>query len=321
MRHLIPLLLLVAVVISVGALFYLPLASAPTVAPLRHSSNAAAPEAIVTYCSTFAPIPIPDGTGSFVTGTIMIPEAATILDANVRMNLSHTWIGDLVIKVSNGSHSPTVVNRPLLPASPPDGCGGDNIVGTFVDDEGTDGSWENSCINGDPAYPTKARLVGGDPANPALLSAFKGSSTAGNWSLSVSDNLQGDTGQLESFCMEFTIPGKDATATPTATLIAPTTTATASLLPATITPTGTSASATVTATGTAPSPTYTPTKMSATFTATPTPTATVGNGTATATALTLTPTHFPLTITATPSATSFAEPLQPLYLPLTRRDI
>lgn len=317
MRHLIPLLLLVAVVISVGTLFYLPLASAPTVAPLQHSSNTAAPEAIVTYCSTFAPIPIPDGTGSFATGTIVIPEAATILDANVRINLSHTWIGDLVIKVSNGSHSPTVVNRPLLPASPPDGCGGDNIVGTFVDDEGMDGSWENSCINGDPAYPTKARLVGGDPANPALLSAFKGGSTAGSWSLSVSDNLSGDTGQLESFCMEFTIPGKDATATPTATLIAPTTTATASLPPSTITPTGTSVPATVTATGTVPSPTYTPTKMAATFTATPTATATVGNGTATATPLTRTPTLVPPTATAT----SFADPLQPLYLPLTRRDI
>lgn len=297
----------------------------PTVA-VAEVAAAPVPDAVVRYCSTFAPIPIPDGSGTVATGSVMVPEAATILDANVQISVTHTWIGDLIIQVSNGTSAPVVVNRPLLVASPPDGCGGDHIMGSYGDDEGMDGTWEESCINGKPAYPANSRMIGGDPANKSLMSVFDGGSTAGTWSLSVSDHLPGDTGTLDGFCMEFTIPGGNptATATITPTPIPPSATLTNTPIPftATPTPTGTFIPPTHTHTATAvptiPTATPLPTSTGTPFTATPIPSATPSpTGTIVPASPTTMPPDTP-TLTATGAPTTPVPP-ERLHLPLVQR--
>ncbi len=202
---------------------------------------------VVTYCSTFQPLAIPDSPGGFVTGTLTIPASATILDANVQISATHTFIGDLIFRLSNGTTSTVVVDRPGRTTSG-FGCGGDNILGSFVDDEGAAGNWEGSCSAGSPAYPAGSRMIGGDPANPALMTVYDGGNTSGTWSLGVSDNAGGDTGTLNRFCMEFIVPGGGGTATPTAT---PTNTTVPSTNTPTATPTNTPVVPTNTPTATA----------------------------------------------------------------------
>lgn len=187
----------------------------------------------VTYCSSFAPIVIPDGSGS-ANGTITISDAKPILDANLQISATHTWVGDLIFTLDNGTTSEIVVDQPGVPAST-FGCSGDNLAGSYVDDEGMAGTWENSCFNSTPAYPAGSRMHGGDPVNPTLMTAFDGSSTAGTWTLTVSDNAGGDTGTLDQFCLEFVIPGN--TPTPTVTGTPPTATPTATMTGGTPTPT------------------------------------------------------------------------------------
>lgn len=214
------------------------------------------PTPVVTYCSDFAPIAIPDGTGTFVGGTLTIPDDAPILDANLRISATHSYVGDLIFRLSDNDSSAVVVDRP-------DGgnCTGNNIAGSYVDDEGTDGNWENACTGSTPAYPPNSRLVGGDPPS-TVMSFFESDSTADTWLLEVSDNAAVDTGTLDGFCLEFKIPNPQPTPTNTA-------------VPPTLTPTPT-----VTRTPTAgPSPTPTATaEPSSTATTTPLPTTTPTTG-------------------------------------------
>jgi subtilisin-like proprotein convertase family protein len=218
---------------------------------------------VVTYCSTFTPLAIPDGVLTGITGTLTIPAAATILDANVRISTTHTWIGDLTFRLTNGTTSTILVDRPGRTTTG-FGCSGNNIDDNFVDDEGAGGTWESSCASdpANPAYPAGARLIGGDTpitGNPTLLTAYDGASTAGTWSLNVSDAATPDTGTLNQFCMEFLVPaGGTATATATATNTpvpptnTPTSTPTNTTVPSTNTPTAT-------VTNTPTGPTNTPT--------------------------------------------------------------
>ncbi len=202
----------------------------------------------VTYCSTFAPIAIPDA-GTPIDGSLTIPDANPILDVNLQISATHSWVGDLTFTLNNGAANTTVINRPGVPSST-FGCNSDNIAGTFVDDEGTDGAWETTCLAGPPAFPAGGRLVGGDPASTNLMTIFDGFSTAGTWTVSASDGAGGDTGVFDGFCLEFVIPGS-ATSTPTVTP-----SATTELPTNTPTPTATQESSTPTAT---PTVTRTPT--------------------------------------------------------------
>jgi subtilisin-like proprotein convertase family protein len=219
---------------------------------------------VVTYCSTFSPLTIPDNLpAAGITGTLTIPAAATILDANVRISTTHTWVGDLTYRLTNGTTSTIIVDRPGFPVLGA-GCNSNNIDDSFVDDEGTDGTWESSCSNvttQTPAYPAGSRLIGGAPVagNPTLMTAYDGASTAGTWSLYVTDSAAQDSGTFNQFCMEFLVPaGATATATPTNTAVPPTSTATATPTNTAVPPTSTP-SVTVTPTGSLPPSTSTPT--------------------------------------------------------------
>ncbi len=204
---------------------------------------------VVTYCSTFAPIPIPDASGP-VTGTLTIADAETILDLNVILTATHTWVGDLSFVLSNGTINADILNRPGVPAST-FGCSGDNYSNLILDDEGDAGDVENLC-GANPVNVPGSRYISGDPPNPIYLSGYDGGSTAGTWTIAASDAAGGDTGTFEQFCLEFVVPGNTPTPTTTPDPHTPTPTATGE--PGTPTPTATETGSTPTAT---PSPTAT----------------------------------------------------------------
>ncbi|HNS02702.1 MAG TPA: M4 family metallopeptidase [Anaerolineae bacterium] len=161
-----------------------------------------------TYCSNLTtPLPIPDNNAAGVSNDIVISDDVAITDLNLTVDTIHTWVGDLkyiLTRVDSGTTT-TPIDRPGVPAST-FGCSGNNIDAT-IDDEGTDGNVESTCL---AATPTIAGdLVGGDPANTSLLSAYDGLSSMATWRLTVSDNAGGDTGALVQWCLEVSGVGND----------------------------------------------------------------------------------------------------------------
>ena len=177
----------------------------PTASPTPGSGN--------RFCSSTA-LPIPDANPTGATSTINVPSSATISDLNVVVTGTHSWVGDIVLNLSNGTTNVTFYDQPGVPAST-FGCSGDNLPGVVADDEGVSGSFENSCQNATPAF-----IPGGSYTNNAPLSAFDGANTSGNWTLSAADLAAGDTGTITGWCVEFA-GGAGPTATPTTPPTAP----------------------------------------------------------------------------------------------------
>lgn len=139
---------------------------------------------------------IPDNNVSGLSNTLPVVQLGTITDLDVLLDIDHTYVGDLSVDLVHVSSTTTVrlVNRPGVSAGNQFGCSGDNIKVT-LDDQATS-SIQNDCQNQQgPAFPAQRYR----PAN--ALSSFNGRALNGSWTLRVSDNAQGDTGQLVRWCL------------------------------------------------------------------------------------------------------------------------
>ena len=136
------------------------------------------------------PLAIPDNVPAGTTSTLSVASNVVLTDVNVRVQITHTWVGDLFIKLRSPLGTEvTLLDRPGVPAST-FGCGNDNMDVTF-DDAGSL-VLETHCAGTNPWYTGVALPVG-------ALSAFNGQSSQGNWVLTVSDNAAADTGTLTSW--------------------------------------------------------------------------------------------------------------------------
>ncbi|MCA9972095.1 MAG: S8 family serine peptidase [Anaerolineales bacterium] len=147
-------------------------------------------------CSTPA-LTIPDGTG-FASDSVTFSPSGSITDLDVYIDTTHSWVGDLAFQLEHVDTGTKVVliNRPGVPTSTY-GCSSDDIR-AIINDEGADGAVETTC-NAGPAL--SGELVGGDPANTSLLSAFDGESFGGTWRLSVKDFVSADGGVVNEWCL------------------------------------------------------------------------------------------------------------------------
>ncbi len=150
-----------------------------------------------------------------------------ITDIDLTIGMSHTWVGDLTIKlVSPGGTVLTLLSRPGFaePADDGTGCCGDSSDLGFA-----------FAITYDDASPNDAELLGstivggliGDPANGSpnnyfpnpdtgpgvALSDFNNQNALGNWTLYIGDSAGQDTGTLDAWSMTITtIPAPGALA-------------------------------------------------------------------------------------------------------------
>lgn len=139
---------------------------------------------------TFAldtPIDILDDAAATYQSVISIPENldvdALIEDINVNLDLSHTWLSELVISLT----SPQGTTVVLLDSN----CGGlDDMTVTF-DDKGI----TPSCNQISPA-------LSGTISPLESLSAFIGEDATGDWILTVQDKLSGEGGTINTFGLE-----------------------------------------------------------------------------------------------------------------------
>ena len=133
------------------------------------------------------PIAITDNLPAGVTSTITVGQAINLTDLEVAVAINHTWVGDVrVTLTSPGGTIVTLLDRPGVPASS-FGCSNDNMDVVFSDAASV--VPETSC-------PGTTPWLSGPVLPVSPLSAFDGETTLGTWTLTVSDNAGGDTGQI-----------------------------------------------------------------------------------------------------------------------------
>jgi len=136
-------------------------------------------------------VAIPDYNFTGVSHTINVPESFTINDLNVDLEISHTRVGDLVVMISHGATTVTIIDRPGTPGP---GCSADNYEELFLDDEGTL-PIETQCANNLMSPPNYI------PNNP--LSAFDGMDAQGDWTITVKDVVNYQSGRLTEWSLHF----------------------------------------------------------------------------------------------------------------------
>ncbi len=143
-----------------------------------------------TYSAAPA-VAIPDNNPTGASNTITVTDSFTVTDANVRLHVTHTWVGDLIVKLSHNGGTPvTIIDRPGYTGTG-FGCNQPNYNNLILDDQGGGGAIETLCIANLTSPPNYT------PNNP--LSAFNGDDASGTWTITVSDNAAGDTGSLVSW--------------------------------------------------------------------------------------------------------------------------
>lgn len=157
------------------------------------------------YCNTDR-VGIPDNDPRGITSTINIDDPRVILDLEVRLDASHSWVGDLTFNLTHqeSGNTITLIDRPGIPDSNA-GCAEDNI-GAILDDEIT-GAVENKCS-------ATAAAISGIYRPQQPLNTFDGEGIAGNWILTVSDNSRHDTGSLNGWCLAAVINDEPASPPP-----------------------------------------------------------------------------------------------------------
>jgi len=149
---------------------------------------------------------IPDSTPAGANFLINVPDAIGAVSF-IRLNgLTHTWIGDLVVTVTNASgNSIQLFQR--VGSTTSTGLGdSSNLGGDYRFIDGGANLWAAAAA-GDTSFV----IPGGDyqaSSRDALFAYLPVSisglnnSVAGNWTLNISDNAGGDTGEFNSWDIE-----------------------------------------------------------------------------------------------------------------------
>ncbi len=177
------------------------------------------PAAPATTAGSFTqatPVGIPTGP-AVVTSTIVVAGGTTsIKDVNLTTFLTHTFAADLDITLTSPAGT-------VITLTTDNGAGNDNVFNGTV--------WDDSANPaGQVPYTTNNGLVTDHPyvnlttATPIVpeesLGAFVGEDANGTWTLTISDDLAGDGGSLDSWTLDF-IGAVTGTPTPTAVQTTP----------------------------------------------------------------------------------------------------
>ncbi len=149
--------------------------------------------------------------GSMACSTIAVPSGGgggdTVATTTVQVAQSHTWSGDLTIKLFSPAGTPiTLVSRPGLVEAADDGAGccgtsSDLIIANAItyDDAGSTSAEDMGSLGS----PIPASTVSPAPgaATPGNLGSLNGESKVGNWLLCLGDSAGGDTGTLDGWTL------------------------------------------------------------------------------------------------------------------------
>ena len=181
-----------------------------------------------TYTNTTV-IPLADGspgcasnsvTPGMTSSTITVPIAGTIIDPNsltINLDLTHTWIGDLVVEVETPANTKCVLLKRMgaTGATPDTDCGDNSnfVAGNILSFKSSNTTLIDYAA-GTTAYNIPSGNYAPTGVGPTdypntyslcnLTTFFNGVSVNGNWKLNVRDSGGGDTGSINSWSLVFT---------------------------------------------------------------------------------------------------------------------
>jgi hypothetical protein len=157
--------------------------------PVEVCRSFGAGEGQVNEAKTFGPASVSD--------TLTVAAGSPIADIDLFMDVTHTWVGDIVATLRHVETGRTVTV--FDPSN--DNCNGRNFAFS-LDDEATTGAADACVSNATPAYPGNRY----QPNN--ALSAFDGEVSAGQWTLTLNDVYPSlDDGTLNRWCVNITPVG------------------------------------------------------------------------------------------------------------------
>lgn len=138
----------------------------------------------INVTTTVGAIPDDNPVGADFTGTAT-STVNNITNVTLDLEISHTWNGDLIVSLTSPEGTTVVlVDRPGRTTTG-FGCNEDGMQITLDD---ASGESIEDCFGAEPVTGTFA------PNNP--FSTFNGENPNGIWTLNISDNAGGDTGDL-----------------------------------------------------------------------------------------------------------------------------
>lgn len=145
------------------------------------------------YCRS-PNLAIPDNNLTGVFDDLTISGASgNVTNLDVRVDITHTYVGDLRLRLTRFSDN-TTVNLVTNPTNSPSGaCSGDDMAATF-DDSATVPAQTGCVANVQPTF-------AGFRIPQQALSTFNGQPLNGTWRLTVIDSVGADTGTLTSWCI------------------------------------------------------------------------------------------------------------------------
>jgi subtilisin-like proprotein convertase family protein len=154
-------------------------------------------------------VSVPDNSAVGATHTIPVslPTGAVITNMRVTMNLTHTWISDMIINLR-------APNGQVLNLFNEHGGSGDNLVNTVISSTGTASLASGTAPFTGTYAATAATGVGptGNASTAANFAALYGTPN-GNWVLAMRDLFGGDLGTLTgwSISFDYTVQGQFGT--------------------------------------------------------------------------------------------------------------
>jgi len=146
---------------------------------------------------------IPDNKKGGTTNSITIDQSGFIGDLDIRVDIDHTWVGDLIMNLTHEDTGTSILlmDRPGFPADK-NGCGLNNIRAILDDDISL--PVEQVCSSyqvpvEDYSYSEVA--IAGTYIPEQQLSAFDNEQISGNWTISISDLIPHDYGKLNQWCI------------------------------------------------------------------------------------------------------------------------
>jgi|GEM_PF-1226301 len=153
---------------------------------------------------------IPDNDPGGASSSIVITDSGQIEDLDlVLSDINHTWLGDVIITLTHedSNTSWNITNRAGQLEGGDENFGFDiDLDGSYtIDDESTSGSFHDQISFEGGLLPP------GDYNSLGSLSNFDGLDVAGTWTLLISDNAAGDTGELGSWSLLVETPDEAST--------------------------------------------------------------------------------------------------------------
>ncbi len=137
--------------------------------------------------------PIPDGSPSGVSRTLMVDEYYTVWDVDVGLDIRHSYNGDLTVQLVHEGVTAVLVERPGHPVPWPMWGFGDPGYEDLILDDWSYESVETTTTDG------MGPVSGVLRPYPDPLNTFAGLDAYGPWTLQVIDDVAGASGTLEEW--------------------------------------------------------------------------------------------------------------------------